>query len=89
MAGSFKKTVKKGLDEKEAAVVSALKVVFWMTKEDISIIKYESLLNLLKELNCSSIVSLKTGKKVTYSSDKVATEMLESLAYVVRQKVII
>ena len=37
MAGSFEKTVKKVLDEKEAAVVSALKVVFWMTKEDISI----------------------------------------------------
>ena len=44
MAGSFEKTVKKVLDEKEAAVVSA----FWMTKEDISIIKYESLLNLLE-----------------------------------------
>ena len=87
MAGSFEKTVKKVLDEKEAAVVSALKVVFWMTKEDISIIKYESLLNLLEELDCPSIVSLKTGKKVTYSSDKAATEMLESLAYVARQKV--
>ena len=58
-----------------------------MTKEDISIIKYESLLNLLEELDCSSIVSLKTGKEVTYSSDKAATEMLESLAYVARQKV--
>ena len=87
MAGSFEKTVKKVLDEKEAAVVSALKVVFWMTKEDISIIKYESLLNLLEELDCPSIVSLKTGKKVTYSSDKAATEILESLAYVARQKV--
>ena len=87
MAGSFEKTVKKVLDEKEAAVVSALKVVFWMTKEDISIIKYESLLNLFEELDCPSIVSLKTGKKVTYSSDKAATEMLESLAYVARQKV--
>ena len=54
--------------------------MLWVTKEDISIIKYESLLNLLEELDCPSIVSLKTGKKVTYSSDKAATEMLESLA---------
>ena len=33
MAGSFEKTVKKVLDEKEAAVVSALKVVFMPPKE--------------------------------------------------------
>ena len=41
MACSFEKTVKKVLDEKEAALVSALKVVFWMTIKDIEFLQRE------------------------------------------------
>ena len=87
MTGDLQRSVKHIFDEKESSVLSALKVVYWMAKEDISITKYDSLLNLLENLDCPNISGLKCGKSVSYSSDKSATELMEALAYVARKSV--
>ena len=65
MTGDLQRSVKHIFDEKESSVSSALKVVYWMAKEDISITKYDSLLNLLENLDCPNISGLKCGKSVS------------------------
>ena len=64
MTGDLQRSVKHIFDEKESSVLSALKVVYWMAKEDISITKYDSLLNLLENLDCPNISGLKCVVKV-------------------------
>ncbi|XP_006822333.1 uncharacterized protein C17orf113-like [Saccoglossus kowalevskii] len=85
MISDFQKAVKNVHTEKENSLLVAIRVVFWLAKEDIAINKYDSLLNLLEQLECPHVTGLRTGKNVTYASNKAACEMLESLATVIRK----
>jgi hypothetical protein len=46
-----------------------MKSIYWLTKEDFAITKYDSLLGLLNLLECPHIAGLKTSKCVDNSSD--------------------
>ena len=49
--------------------VGALKIVYWLAKENIAITtKYESLVNLVKSLGCSYLNDLSIVRNVTYTS---------------------
>lgn len=45
---------------------------------------YVSLLTFLEDLYCQHAEGLKTSKTVTYKSDKVASDIRESMAHLVR-----
>ena len=80
----FFKAVKKVTTAKENSIILAMKVVYWLAEESLLITKYDKVLNLLSICECPHVEGLKTSKSVNYSSDKAATEMLESI--VVRKR---
>ena len=77
--GDFNNPVKIVTDEKEASITVAMKVVFWMAKEDISITKFKSFMEFLEELECPNMKGLNVAKNVSYTSDKAAVDMLASV----------
>jgi len=85
--GKLLKAVEKVLSEKEATAIVALNSTFWIVQEHIAISKQHTLLELLPELNCPQVSDLNTGKKITYTSDKVDVDMLSALACLARENV--
>ena len=73
--------VKKVLSEEDKAVVKALKVVYWLAEKDLPLSKYESLINLLKELELGlpKLSALKVSERVGYDSYYSANEMLKAI----------
>mgnify|MGYP007133281766 CR=1 FL=1 len=43
MTGSLQRTVANVFNEKESAIICALKATFWLVQEDLAITKFESL----------------------------------------------
>ena len=82
----FVQAVKKVSSAKEKSIIFAMQVVYWMAEDPMPITKYSRVLNLLSICECPYIEGLQTSKTVNYSSDKSATEMLESIAHVVRKR---
>ena len=60
MAGGMDEVVRKVMHHKEASVIVALKAAIWITKEDISIHKFDKLISLLESLDCPNVAALKT-----------------------------
>jgi len=87
MAPQFAHAVKNLQTSKEKSIIDALRIVFWLAKEDIAISKYNSMLALLQQLDCPHISGLKTAKNVSYTSDRAACDMLESIAAVIRKNI--
>lgn len=87
LQGQLQRSVDKVMNDQEAAVVVALKTVFWLVKEDMPISKQGSMLELLSELNTPNVEHLHCTKTVTYESDKSAADMISSMATVIRRKV--
>ena len=66
------------------AVIGALKVVYWLAKEEIAYTtKYESLLNLAQSLGCMYLKDLCLGGNASYTSRQIIGEFLQCLATVV------
>lgn len=73
--------------EEDKAVMNAMKVVYWMATENIALSKYESFINLLKELECPGIDFLKVNDRVQYQSYYSANQMLASISEVIDKEV--
>ena len=61
--------------EREEAVIAALKNVYWLAKEDISSMKYNSLNSLVKLQGCDQIEYLYVSENAKYTSPDVVKEM--------------
>jgi hypothetical protein len=83
----MEKVVEKQIDEKKSAVLKAMKVAFWIRKENVSITKFDSMISLLENLECPDIFKLQTGQNITYNSDKSACEFISSVATTIRRTV--
>eukprot|EP00731_Ephydatia_muelleri_P030129 Em0021g652a len=69
------------------ALIGALKIVYWLAKEDIAITtKYESLVNLVKSLGCSYLNDLSIGRNATYTSKRIVAELLQCLSSVIESE---
>ena len=63
------------------AVIGALKVVYWLVKEETAHhTKYESLLQLAVSLGCSYINELNVGGNAHYTSHRIIDEFVEVLS---------
>ena len=71
-----------GLLVHREALIDALKIVYWLAKEDIAITtKYESLVNLVKSLGCSYF-----NGNATYTSKRIVAEFLQCLSSVIEMR---
>ena len=69
------------------ALIGALKIVYWLAKEDTAITtKYESLINLVKSLGCSYLNDLSIGRNATYTSKRIVAEFLQCLSSVIESE---
>ena len=69
------------------ALIGALKIVYWLAKEDIAIAtKYDSLVNLVKSLGCSYLNDLSIGRNATYTSKRIVAEFLQCLSSVIESE---
>jgi len=61
-----------------------MRAVYWLAKEDIATVKYDSLLNFLDEVGLESVKNLRVGGNATYRSHQSAEGMQDAIATVLR-----
>ena len=59
----------------EEAVLAALRNIYWLAKEDVASLKYNSLNELTKLQGCDSISHLYVGENAKYTSPEVVKEI--------------
>ena len=57
-----------------------MRAVYWLAKEDIATVKYDSLLNFLDEVGLQSVKNLQVGGNATYRSHQSAEGMQDAIA---------
>lgn len=63
------------------AVVGAMKVIYWLAKEEVAhTTKYESLLDLAMSLGCNYLKELHVADNATYRSRQIVGEFLQTLS---------
>lgn len=73
---------------KEAMAVSvAFKAVFWLCRENISLIKYQSLMELLADLKVPNIEHLSCTEHTDYRSARSANDFLEVLSDMIDEEI--
>ena len=56
-----------------------MRVVYWLAKEDIATVKYDSLLNFLDEIGLENVKNLPAGGNATYQSHRSAEGICKML----------
>ncbi|XP_048236880.1 zinc finger protein 862-like [Haliotis rufescens] len=84
---NLKAAVSGAKSKEERAIVTCLKVVYWMAKEGVPLSKYESLLSLLSDLNTPNVESLSVNNHVTYASYKSACGFLDAISTTIDRSV--
>ena len=79
--------VKKTHEAQDLAIVKALKVVYWLASENLPLSKYESQMNLMKELEVPGLCHLGVSGRVTYESYYTANELLEAISATIDEQV--
>ena len=62
--------------EREQAIACAMRNVYWLSKEDVPSLKYNSLNKLVELQGCESIRNLYVGENAKYTSPEVMQEVL-------------
>ena len=73
--------------EREEAVIAAMMNIYWLAKEDIASLKYNSLNSLLKLQGCDKIANLYVGENAKYTSPDVVKEMQGVLSKCIKQDI--
>ena len=66
--------------QKMKAIVSAMRNVYWLAKEEVATLKYESLNKLLQLQDCPDIAHLSCKRNAQYTSYHIAEEMQEAIS---------
>ena len=72
--------------EQDDAIIQILKLSNWLGCENVPLSKFESLMNLLKELGVPGLGSLNIGDRIDYNSYYTANELLETISDVLDEK---
>ena len=72
-------------NQKMKAIISAVRNVYWLAKEEIATFKYRSLNELLLLQGCDDISHLSSGKNAQYTSYHIAEEMQEALSNCIQE----
>ena len=73
--------------EHEQAIVSAMRNVYWLSKEDVASLKYNSLNKLVELQGCECIRNLYVGENAKYTSPEVIKEMQEVLSQCIKSDI--
>ena len=71
----------------EEAVLAAMRNIYWLAKEDVASLKYNSLNELTKLQGCNAITHLYVGGNAKYSSPEVVTEMQIAISQSIKDEV--
>ena len=71
----------------EEAVIAAMKNIYWLAKEDIASLKYNSLNELTKLQKCESITHLYVGENAKYTSPEVVKDMQLSISHCIKDDI--
>ena len=64
-----------------------MRAVYWLAKEDIATVKYDSLLNFLDEVGLESVKNLWVGGNATYWSHQSAEGLQDAIATVLKSNI--
>ena len=84
---SLSTMIRQGIELKKEAVVCAMRNVYWIATEEIALLKYQSLNELMKMQGCAVTTELNMAKNAQYSSYQIAEEMLEAISLWIEQTV--
>ena len=66
--------------KQDEAIIKTLKLVNWLACENVPLSKFQSVMNLLKELRVPGLGSLNISDRIDYSSYYTANELLEAIS---------
>lgn len=69
------------------AILTAMRAVYWLAKEDIATVKYNSLLNFLDEVGLKSVKNLQVAGNATYQSHQSVEGMQDAIAIVLKSSI--
>ena len=87
MRDTFSNTQRRVFREQSQAILTAMRAVYWLAKEDIATVKYDSLLNFLDEVGLESVKNLRVGGNATYRSHQSAEGMQDAIATVLKSNI--
>ena len=82
---TFTEAREKAVGEQAQGIITAMKGVYWLAKEEVATHKYSSLLDLFEDVGVESVKKMKVGENATYRSHHTAEGMQQSI-YTVLQK---
>ena len=77
----------KAFSEHDEALVKLMKVVYWLAQENMPLTKFDSFMDLLKQLGVKGLGVLRVNKRVDYVSYYTAKELLEAMSDVLDDEV--
>ena len=87
MRDTFSNTQCHALREQSQAILRAMRALYWLAKEDVTTVKYDSLLNFLDEVGLESVKNLRVGGNATYHSHQSAEGMQDAIATVLKSNI--
>ena len=87
MRDTFSNTQRHALREQSQAILRAMRALYWLAKEDITTVKYDSLLNFLDEVGLESVKNLRVGGNATYHSHQSVEDMQDAIATVLKSNI--
>lgn len=75
------------LEQNRKPSLTAMRAVYWLAKEDMATVKYDSLLNFLDEVGLESVKNLRVGGNATYRSHQSAEGLEDAIATVLKSNV--
>ena len=82
MKDTFSSTQRRVLREQSQAILTAMRALYWLAKEDIATLKYDLLFNFLDEVGLESVKNLRVGGNATYHSHQSAESMRDAIVTV-------
>ena len=87
--GGIARALEKQVSAQRKAVVGAMKVLYWLAKEEVAhTTKYESLLDLAISLGCDYLKELHVAGNATYRSRQIVEEFLQCVSCQVEDDVL-
>ena len=75
-----KRLIEKMNDDKEQAILVAMKTVHWLCSEDVALMKFKSLMSLLKDLDVPNIGHLTISETINYEPSESVLEFVEAMS---------
>ena len=87
--GGTRMAFEKGISLQRVAVQGALKVVYWLCKEEVThTTKYKSLIDLAINLGCTYLEELNVSARANYRSRRIVGEFIELLPSIIERDII-